>query len=132
MSEKITRKEFLKKLSMFGIVSVGAGTFMASCGGKKTQEEQQPATEQAAPPADTSSMQEASDPCTDLTGLTDAEIKMRETLQYVGKSPYPDKRCDNCQFWIPAAEGEVCGGCKILKGPINAAGHCTSWAAKQA
>ncbi len=130
MEKKITRKEFLQQLAALGLLSVGAGTVLTSCGKK----EEKPAAETETPPAAETTPNEGeamNDPCTDVSGLTEAELKMRQSLQYVGESPYPEKLCDNCQFWVAPAEGETCGTCKIVKGPINPKGHCTSWAAKQ-
>jgi hypothetical protein len=72
----------------------------------------------------------AADQCNDVTGLTEAEVQMRQTLAYVDASPHADKLCSNCQLYIPAEEGAPCGGCQIIKGPIAPGGYCTSWAAK--
>ena len=60
--------------------------------------------------------------------LTDKERKAYENVAYVEQTLTPTKRCDNCNLWIAAADGKACGGCKILKGPINPAGFCTVWA----
>jgi hypothetical protein len=63
--------------------------------------------------------------CMSVDGLSDAEKKARETLQYVDMTSYADKTCATCQHWIvEAAEGE-CGGCKLVKGPIHPRGYCT-------
>jgi hypothetical protein len=55
-----------------------------------------------------------------------------ETLKYVPVSTEEGKRCDNCKFWEPAPEGEICGGCTLIKGPINPKGYCTSWFTREA
>ena len=57
---------------------------------------------------------------------------MRGALQYIDVTELPDKRCDNCQLYIEPEGTSACGACKILKGPVTAGGHCTSWAAKPA
>lgn len=69
--------------------------------------------------------------CTDTSALAPADVEMRTvTLAYVDATPTPDKRCDNCQqYKAPPAPG-ACGGCTILKGPINPAGYCKSWVQK--
>lgn len=69
--------------------------------------------------------------CTDTSALKPDEIAMRNTLAYEDISKDPQKRCDNCQFFQPAGENQ-CGGCQLLKGPINPAGLCKSWVQKKA
>jgi hypothetical protein len=67
--------------------------------------------------------------CTDVTGLTPDEMAARmNTLAYTEKSTDPLKVCSKCQLFKPAAEG--CGACTVLKGPINPAGSCKSFAPK--
>jgi len=69
--------------------------------------------------------------CTDTSGLSPADVEMRNvTLAYVEKTPDPAKRCDNCQQFKAAPAPGACGGCTILKGPINPAGYCKSWVQK--
>jgi hypothetical protein len=67
------------------------------------------------------------DPCNDLSQLTEEEKAIREELEYVAKSPFPEKVCDNCAVWIKPEEGKLCGGCEIMAGPVNPKGHCASW-----
>lgn len=106
----ISRKEFLKRISIAGAVGLGSGSFLAACGtGPKHSN--------------------SSDACTDLSGLTDAQKSTRSSLQYTGNSPYPNKQCNNCQHFTPPAAGSSCGTCSIVPGPINPNGHCSSWAA---
>ena len=69
------------------------------------------------------------DPCNDLSGISEDEIKKRLSLGYVTKSPNPDNNCGNCSLFIPAKEGEACGGCLLFKGPVYKEGHCIQWAA---
>jgi len=125
MIKEITRKEFLQKLAVLGFAVVGAGVTLASCGGGKEEAQVAATPTKKAKPA-------AADPCADTTGLTDAELNMRQTLQYVTKTPEPEKLCDNCKFWTPPEAGTECGGCQLIKGPINAKGYCTSWFTKEA
>ena len=66
--------------------------------------------------------------CDDLSGLTDDEIKLRDTFGYVKQSPLPENQCSNCNLWIPNEADPSCGRCLLFKGPVYAAGHCTSWA----
>jgi hypothetical protein len=105
MKNKITRGEFLKQLPILGAVLIGSGLFLQSCSKSKTDE----------------------DPCADLSKLTAEEKQTRDDFEYVSKSPNPDQLCDNCELWIAPAEGEICGGCDIMAGPIHPKGYCTAW-----
>ena len=69
------------------------------------------------------------DPCNDLTGVSDGEIKKRQSLGYVTKSTIPDNLCGNCSLYIPPKHNEDCGGCMLFKGPVYYEGHCMQWAA---
>ena len=105
MKNKITRKEFLKQLPTFGMAIVGTGLFLQSCSKSKTDD----------------------DPCADLSKLTADEKQTRKDFEYVSKSQFPDKLCDNCQLWLGAEEGKICGGCEIMEGPIHPKGYCNAW-----
>jgi hypothetical protein len=115
-NESFSRKDFLKKISLFGMVAAGSSAVLTACGGGSS-------TPEPAPVA-------AADPCEDLTGLADSDKQMRTTLGYVKETPDPDKRCDNCQLYVVPAEGSSCGGCTLFKGPVHPAGYCNSWVAK--
>jgi hypothetical protein len=76
-----------------------------------------------------SDQQEAAkkDPCNDLSGLTEEEKAIRNELEYVAQTPYPEKVCDNCAVWIKPEAGKECGGCEIMAGPVHPKGYCASW-----
>ncbi len=116
-----SRRAFLEKLAALGLASLGGSVFLAGCAGKEEQS--------ATPPAETAVT------CNDVSGLSPEVRQQREqliqTLQYVEQSPYPDKVCSNCAFWKAPPEGQTCGGCQLIPGPINPNGYCTSWAARQ-
>jgi hypothetical protein len=67
--------------------------------------------------------------CTDTSTLTPPDLSVRTALAYVDISTEAGKSCTNCQQFIAAAPG-ACGSCKVLKGPINPAGYCKSFAPK--
>jgi hypothetical protein len=70
--------------------------------------------------------------CTDISALDAADRQLRESLEYQDQSPLgKDKSCQSCEFFKPAGRNE-CGSCTLIQGPINPAGYCNSWAAKQA
>jgi len=66
--------------------------------------------------------------CQDLSQLSENEKQIRASLAYVDETPIPARRCDTCQFWLAPTADDQCGGCTILKGPIEAKGYCSSWA----
>ena len=70
------------------------------------------------------------DPCDDLTGLRETDIKTRAGLGYVKKSPISNMQCNNCNLWLPPEKDKTCGGCLLFKGPVYPSGYCTNWAAK--
>jgi hypothetical protein len=108
MSEprKLDRRTFIQSLAAV----FGAGAVLSACGGR----DDAPATA-------------GTDPCDDVSGLTEDQIQTREGFDYVGQTPYPEQRCDNCHLWVEPAANQVCGGCTIIAGPINPAGWCTAW-----
>lgn len=69
--------------------------------------------------------------CTDTSGLDPAAIGLRNAVKYEDKSTVPGKECDNCEHYVAAPSADACGTCKVVKGPINPKGYCTTWAAKQ-
>lgn len=118
MNKQMDRKAFLQKLGLLGIVGLGTTSILSSCGESKD-------TEVKAPPA-----KKVTDPCSDYTGLTDIDIKTRENLKYVAKSEDAAKVCTKCNFWLAPKEGDPCGGCQLIKGPIKPEGSCISFAPK--
>jgi len=101
----ISRKAFLGKISMLGLAGAGAGVFLKGCGNGDAE----------------------ADPCGDLSGLSESDIQLRETLNYVAETPNPSERCDNCEYWVEDQHGEQCGGCTLFAGPVHPAGWCSSW-----
>lgn len=102
---KVDRREFLKSAATLGAVAAGA-SLLAACGkgGGGLQ-------------------------CTDVAGLSPADAATRNSLSYVDASPDPTKVCSACVLYI-VGQPNACGGCQVVKGPINPAGSCTSWAKK--
>jgi hypothetical protein len=124
----ISRRSFLRRLSLLGAVSIGAGSVLSACGGGS---ENADADGGDMDTGETEPMADDSFTCTDTSGLTEQELATRQNLGYVDESPNPEKLCSNCQFYQPAAEGQ-CGGCTLIKGPIHPDGYCNSWVAKTA
>jgi len=62
--------------------------------------------------------------CSDVTGLPPGEIKLRDQLEYVDRTPFAGKVCVSCQHYTAPKPGETCGGCKVVPGKIHPAGYC--------
>jgi hypothetical protein len=69
--------------------------------------------------------------CSDAAGLTPDELAARSAAAYVDKSADPAKPCSTCKLYQPKS-ADACGGCSLIKGPINPNGGCKSWAPKAA
>ncbi len=69
--------------------------------------------------------------CADPNSLSMAENSLRTSAHYVEKSADAAKTCSVCSFFA-AGEPPPCGKCEIFQGPVNAGGHCDSWAKKEA
>ena len=66
--------------------------------------------------------------CSDAGGLTAEDMTARREHHYVETSPDPAKACTQCEQWTAGADARSCGGCKVLKGPINPSGNCDLFA----
>jgi len=70
--------------------------------------------------------------CDDTASLSPAELETRNvTAQYVDQSPEAEKHCSSCALFQSKGD-TVCGGCQLVKGPINPNGYCKLWVAKRA
>ncbi len=125
--DDITRRNFLLKLSAVTGLTVGAGTLLTACGGGESGQASSPAADApAAADAGTATG------CNDLSGLSDPEVQLRGSLQYVDESTTTGRTCDNCALYVAAESGSACGTCTLIKGPIAAKGYCASWAPQPA
>jgi hypothetical protein len=68
--------------------------------------------------------------CNDVTGLSPDDVAIRnQSAGYAERSADPAKKCSACLQFKPAAPN-ACGGCTVVKGPINPEGTCKLWVAK--
>jgi hypothetical protein len=104
MSENISRKDFLKRVTIVGSALSAAVVAFQGCG--------------------------SSDPCTDTSKLSMSDQQLRTNFKYVTVSPDPAKVCSNCALYKQPEPGSPCGGCQLFPGPVTAKGYCQSWAAK--
>jgi len=121
------RKDFLK---VFAITAASSTLVLSACGEdpKPTATENANANSDA---ADANAAKPAAD-CNDLSGLSEADIKQRESVSYVALSTDADKNCTNCRFFKAAEDGSGCGSCQLIKGPVSPDGNCKSWFKKDA
>ncbi len=114
MTRDNSRRKFLYE-SLYTIVLLLGGSLVAeSCKAKKDNQQQ---TEYA-----------TVDSCNDLSGVSDNELKKRQTLGYVEESPLADNHCSNCNLYLPPGKEQACGGCMLFHGPVYASGYCAYWA----
>lgn len=102
---KFERREALRRLAVFSTAAL-IPTWIVACSKKES--------------------------CLDVSSLTPDEVRARnETSKYVDQTMDATKRCSGCSQYIPAAP-DKCGGCKVVKGPINPDGNCALYVAKTA
>ena len=65
--------------------------------------------------------------CPNQESLSEQEIAIRNSLKYVDSTPVSGRTCDNCKLYTLPASATICGGCKVVPGPIHAKGYCTAW-----
>jgi len=55
---------------------------------------------------------------------------LRTSLHYSNPSSKPGEACKGCGFFSGDPGKPACGNCQIMTGPVDAGGHCDSWAPK--
>lgn len=68
--------------------------------------------------------------CTDVRGLSETDVGLRKTLEYVDRTPVAAQTCAGCVQWIAPASSDACGGCKVMKGPVHPEGYCKVFTAR--
>ncbi len=111
---RISRRSFIQRVAFIPVLAAGAAGVMAGCGGKEAETESALAT------------------CENYEGLSEQDLNLRKTFNYVSNSPNANQVCSNCALYVTPEAGGTCGGCQLFKGPVNPGGYCTSWAQKQA
>lgn len=74
---------------------------------------------------------EASWVCADPDMLSQSELSLRRSVQYVEVYEDANQICDKCVFFT-ATGTSGCGDCQIVGGPVNRNGHCISWSMREA
>lgn len=102
----MARREALRHLAVFSAAAVVPGFLSSGCSKKPS--------------------------CDDVSGLAPADQAVRrDTAAYVEAAPDASKKCSGCVQYEPKGEN-ACGGCKVVKGPINPEGWCKLWVVKPA
>lgn len=137
----LNRRDFFKRAALLGAAVGASGLALSACttahGAGKDGASSETIGKEPAAPAQTGEVKgEASIKkdaaqldCTDTTGLSSAEIKVRESLEYVDKTPKPEQDCANCQHWKEPPSDGACGGCVVMPGPVHPKGWCNIWVA---
>lgn len=122
----INRKDFFKKMGILSVGALSASTLISACGGSESPKADAMKETTMEPPV----AKAATEPCGDLSALTEQEKGTRDALGYIAKTENPEQVCTNCNFWQAPTGDSPCGGCQLMKGPINPEGWCKSWFAK--
>ncbi len=129
-NKELSRRDFLLRVSALGAFAAGSSTVLAACGGGES------GSSGAAEPAPAPEPEPAMADCSDLSGLSDADMAtsntMRTSLEYVDTSTVEGQTCGNCALYKAAEAGSSCGGCQLFAGPITDGGYCKSWVVKPA
>lgn len=103
MAQKFERREALRRLALI-LPAIGAGSLLVACSKKAN--------------------------CSDDSALSADDKRIREeAAKYVDQTMEATKRCSGCLQFVAAEPGQ-CGGCKVVKGPINPDGYCNLFVAK--
>ena len=113
MPGSCSRRKFITHYLCANAIVLGCNLALGACSSKKSIEENTSKT---------------SDPCGDLSGVSESELEKRNKLGYVREAPVPEKQCNMCKLYLPPKTDEKCGGCMLFKGPVDAKGSCTYWA----
>jgi len=116
MEHQQSRRQFVWKNIQHILTITGMVTFMHSC--SETVKEKK----------DIVDPKTVAEPCKDYSGLAESDLKARQNMGYTPVSPIADRRCNNCNLFLPPPAGKPCGKCQLFKGPVEAGGHCTYWA----
>ena len=54
----------------------------------------------------------------------------KAAVSYVDAGTVPGKDCDDCTQFVPGADANAVGSCRIVDGPISPRGHCIAFTPK--
>lgn len=112
-----SRRTFIRKFFQLGSACLGFGMVAGGCQSEDSDPRDETESENSS----------GSDDCSDLSGISQEEIKKRDVYGYVEESSYPDMDCSNCGLYLEPEPGKECGGCVLFEGPVFAKGYCDYW-----
>lgn len=129
MSGFFSRRHFVRVWIFQGLNLGGTVALISGCASSEKKasgdiEKKESAEDKDQAPSEATS-NPGGDPCTDYSGVSEADLKIRAAMGYVPLSTVEEKQCSNCNLYLPAAG---CGSCQLFKGPVTANGNCTYWA----
>lgn len=121
MSDRnFSRRHFLMTIGVAGAIA----PVLTGCPDEQPAQPAEPRDPAAAPgEADVVAAE-----CPGYDQLTDSDLAVRRTLNYVDQTPRPGEYCNNCRFLIEGDQWGECIGCQLFEGPVAPLGWCSSWA----
>lgn len=121
MEQGISRRNLLKGAGgLLAFSALGTG-FLSACQKSCNKEE-----------ASTNAKEDFDLPlaCEGADQVSQDQKAIRDALRYVDTTPISARSCDNCKLYTEAVAKTLCGGCKVVPGPIHPKGWCSSWYAR--
>ncbi|MEO8416490.1 MAG: hypothetical protein ABI472_22695 [Ginsengibacter sp.] len=115
-----SRRKFINQCLHTGSLCFGSAMFLISCHTNDSPGEKSGNKKQST----------SDDPCSDLSGVSSAELEKRQKFGYVKKSADAERFCGNCSLHLPPFSEKDCGGCLLFKGPVSSTGYCIQYVAK--
>ncbi len=129
--DSLSRRYFLQKAIFTGSALLGVGALITACGNATNENSTEAKTPDVPTATEIPNAQNKSSEgvaqCDDFSNVSEAELAKRKQFAYVDETEIPESRCNNCQLFISAKEGDECGGCMLFKGPVHDDGYCTYW-----
>ncbi len=132
------RRQFIAKFGLLSLSALSATTLLQACGNGESPAESSasPSPKPAPSPAPAAAEEEVVeniDCSTYNEGLSETDLKTRESLGYIMESEKADQNCKNCRFYKPNKFKGDCGGCQLFaNGAVASGGWCKSWAQAEA
>jgi hypothetical protein len=113
-----SRRKFISKCLGSVTFVIGGAFIVSSCDSKVTGKDEK------------KEKKAVTDPCDDLSEISQDEIEKRKKFGYVKETQVPESFCGNCGLFLPPLPGKECGGCLLFKGPVHTHGRCIQYAPK--
>lgn len=101
----LSRREMIRRTVALTVLAATPAALLSACGG----------------PEELS--------CRDESALSNADRDGRRNAIYIDRATDASRACSGCNFY-QAAAANTCGGCTVVRGPINPAGSCNLFVAR--